>query len=157
MSAVKRKWLLQLKGIHNVCDLCLGFWEVPRARLLILQKKRLIVLDLPLFLQEQQNVQHMGDSADPFVVMEVLLLLENQEWYIWSLKIDRRGGPRLEIVCVLEWCQSEAPKVEHCNFELQLSENCKARLFGKSLLLLVCLLPRPITHLVGTCTHTSLL
>ena len=44
--------------------------------------------------------------------------------------------------------------MEHCNFELQLSENCKARLFGKSLLLLVCLLPRPITNLVGTCTHT---
>ena len=79
-AAVKRKWLLQLKGIHYyICDLCLGFREVPIARLLILQKRRLIVLDLPLFLQEQQNVQHMGDSADPFVVMEVLLLLENQE------------------------------------------------------------------------------
>ena len=74
-AAVKRKWLLQLKGIHYyICDLCLGFREVPIARLLILQ-----ILDLPLFLQEQQNVQHMGDSADPFVVMEVLLLLENQE------------------------------------------------------------------------------
>ena len=44
--------------------------------------------------------------------------------------------------------------MEHCNFELQLSENCKARLFVKSLLLLVSLLPRPITNIVGTCTHT---
>ena len=131
----------------------LGFLRSAQSKALDITKEKTDSFRFATFLQEQQNVQHMGDSADPFVVMEVLLLLENQEWYIWSFKIDRRGGPRLEIVCVLEWCQSEAPKVEHCNFELQLSENCKARLFGKSLLLLVCLLPRPITNLVGTCTH----
>ena len=57
----------------------LGFLRSAQSKALDITKEKTDSFRFATFLQEQQNVQHMGDSADPFVVMKVLQLLENQE------------------------------------------------------------------------------